>query len=146
MTLNLLTKDFVNISNFRASVMDIAIVITLWFLFNYINRTAKAVILQSLKQNDPDNAAQRFMMIRNILQIFIWGVWFLITLAVFNVSSTWLVVISGGLSTGIGFASKDILENIYYGISLMTGRIKIGDLLRRYKRTCIFYFIYFNNY
>ena len=69
------------------------------------------------------------MMIRNILQIFIWGVWFLITLAVFNVSSTWLVVISGGLSTGIGFASKDILENIYYGISLMTGRIKIGDLI-----------------
>jgi small-conductance mechanosensitive channel len=129
MTLNMLTKDFVNISNFRASVLDIAIVITLWFIFNYINRTAKAVILQSLKQHDPDNAAQRFMMIRNILQIFIWGVWFLITLAVFNVSSTWLVVISGGLSTGIGFASKDILENIYYGISLMTGRIKIGDLI-----------------
>ena len=129
MTLNILTKDFVNISNFRASVLDIAIVITLWFIFNYINRTAKAVILQSLKQHDPDNAAQRFMMIRNILQIFIWGVWFLITLAVFNVSSTWLVVISGGLSTGIGFASKDILENIYYGISLMTVRIKIGDLI-----------------
>ena len=129
MTLNMLTKDFVNISNFRASVLDIAIVITLWFIFNYINRTAKAVILQSLKQHDPANAAQRFMMIRNILQIFIWGIWFLITLAVFNVSSTWLVVISGGLSTGIGFASKDILENIYYGISLMTGRIKIGDLI-----------------
>lgn len=129
MTLNMLTKDFVNISNFRASVLDIAIVITLWFIFNYINRTAKAVIMQSLKQHDPDNAAQRFMMIRNILQIFLWGVWFLITLAVFNVSSTWLVVISGGLSTGIGFASKDILENIYYGISLMTGRIKIGDLI-----------------
>jgi small-conductance mechanosensitive channel len=69
------------------------------------------------------------MMIRNILHIFIWGVWFLISLAIFHVSSTWLVVISGGLSTGIGFASKDILENIYYGISLMTGRIKIGDLI-----------------
>ena len=129
MTLNMLTRDFVNISNFRASVLDIAIVITMWFVFNYINRTAKAGIMQSLLQHDPDNAAQRFMMIRNILQIFIWGVWFLITLAVFNVSSTWLVVISGGLSTGIGFASKDILENIYYGISLMTGRIKIGDLI-----------------
>lgn len=39
------------------------------------------------------------------------------------------MVVTGGLSTGIGFASKDILENIYYGISLMTGRIKVGDLI-----------------
>lgn len=44
-------------------------------------------------------------------------------------SNTWLVVISGGLSTGVGFASKDILENIYYGISLMTGRVKVGDYI-----------------
>ena len=36
---------------------------------------------------------------------------------------------TGGLSTGIGFAMKDILENIYYGISLMAGRIKIGDYI-----------------
>ena len=42
-------------------------------------------------------------------------------------SNTWIVVISGGLSTGIGFAMKDILENIYYGISLMAGRVKVGD-------------------
>jgi small-conductance mechanosensitive channel len=69
------------------------------------------------------------MMLKNVMQIFIWGVWVLITMAMFHVSNTWLVVVSGGLSTGIGFASKDILENIYYGISLMAGRIKIGDLI-----------------
>ena len=34
-----------------------------------------------------------------------------------------------GLATGIGFAMKDILENIYYGISLMAGRIKVGDYI-----------------
>jgi small-conductance mechanosensitive channel len=75
------------------------------------------------------NAAQRFMMVKNVMQIFIWGLWFLIAMAMCHVSNTWLVVVSGGLSTGIGFASKDILENIYYGISLMAGRIKIGDLI-----------------
>ena len=46
-----------------------------------------------------------------------------------RVNNTWLVVISGGLSTGVGFAMKDILENIYYGISLMAGRIKVGDYI-----------------
>lgn len=65
----------------------------------------------------------------NVLQVIVWGTWLLITLGFFKVSSTWLVVVTGGLSTGIGFAMKDILENIYYGISLMAGRIKIGDYI-----------------
>ena len=67
------------------------------------------------------------MMAKNVLQVLIWGIWLLVSLGVCHVSFTWLVVVSGGLSTGLGFASKDILENIYYGISLMAGRIKIGD-------------------
>lgn len=40
------------------------------------------------------------------------------------------MVVTGGLSTGIGFASKDIIENIYYGITLMAGRIKVGDWIQ----------------
>ena len=50
-------------------------------------------------------------------------------MTIFNINNTWLVAISAGLSTGIGFAMKDILENIYYGISLMAGRIKVGDFI-----------------
>jgi small-conductance mechanosensitive channel len=59
--------------------------------------------------------------------VFVWGAWLLMSLSIMNISITWLVAISGGLSTGIGFASKDIIENIYYGASLMTGRLKVGD-------------------
>jgi small-conductance mechanosensitive channel len=129
LTMTYFTRRFIDTPNFKASIFSIALVVILWFVFNYLNHTAKAFAKVYLEQHDKTNAAQRFMMVKNVMQILIWGVWFLITLAVFNVSSTWLVVISGGLSTGIGFASKDILENIYYGISLMTGRIKIGDLI-----------------
>ena len=49
------------------------------------------------------------------------------SLSILHVSVTWLLAISGGLSTGIGFASKDIIENIYYGATLMAGRVKVGD-------------------
>jgi small-conductance mechanosensitive channel len=49
------------------------------------------------------------------------------SLAIFHISVSWLLAITGGLSTGIGFASKNIIENIFYGASLMTGRIKVGD-------------------
>ena len=51
-------------------------------------------------------------------------------MTILGVSMEWLLVVTGGLSTGIGFASKDIIENIYYGITLMTGRIKVGDLIQ----------------
>jgi mechanosensitive ion channel family protein len=82
-----------------------------------------------LDKNDPTTAAARSTMYINVLQVIVWGAWLLTILSIFEISSTWLVVVSGGLSTGIGFAMKDILENIYYGISLMTGRIKIGDYI-----------------
>ncbi|MBQ0073673.1 MAG: mechanosensitive ion channel family protein [Prevotella sp.] len=129
LTMALFQDTIIDSPNFKASIFDIAIVLTLWFSFNYINHTAKAFVKLVLEQRDKESAAQRFMMVKNVMQVVVWGLWFLITLSIFHVSNTWLVVISGGLSTGIGFASKDILENIYYGISLMMGRIKIGDLI-----------------
>jgi small-conductance mechanosensitive channel len=81
------------------------------------------------EDKDPETAASREVMGKNVLQVVVWGLWFLISMAILNVSTEWLLVITGGLSTGIGFASKDIIENIYYGVSLMTGRIKVGDLV-----------------
>ena len=64
---------------------------------------------------------------RNVIQVLVWGIWLLISMKIFNIDNSWIVAISAGLSTGIGFAMKDILENIYYGISLMAGRIRVGD-------------------
>lgn len=129
LTLRMFTKYFIDTPNFKASVFGIAMVVVLWFVFNYLNHTAKAFTKYILEHRDAVNAAQQFMMVKNVVQVLIWGIWFLVSLAIFDISSQWLVIISGGLSTGIGFASKDILENIYYGISLMMGRIKIGDLI-----------------
>lgn len=127
LTWRLFSKQFINTPNFSASILDIAIVTAMWFLFNYINHTLKALMALYFNKTDPQSAPSRIVMVKNVLQVIVWGIWFLASLAVFHISNQWLVIVSGGLSTGIGFASKDILENIYYGISLMTGRIKIGD-------------------
>lgn len=129
LTWHLFTKPFINVENFSVSIFGIAAVVIMWFVFNYINKTILALIALYFERMDAESAPSRIMMVKNVLQILIYGIWFLASLAVFHVSSQWLVIISGGLSTGLGFASKDILENIYYGISLMTGRIKIGDLI-----------------
>ena len=108
-------------------MLNIALVVILWMVFSYLNRTAQALLKYNFMLKDPSTADSRFVMGKNVLQLLIWGIWLLISLAICNVNNTWLVVVSGGLSTGIGFALKDILENIYYGISLMAGRIKVGD-------------------
>ena len=125
--MNIITKRFIDTDSISVSILNIIIVASLWFLFGYINRISLAFLRQHFAEKDPRTADSRSVMGRNVLQVLVWGTWLLVSLAIMKVSNTWLIVISGGLSTGIGFAMKDILENIYYGISLMAGRIKIGD-------------------
>lgn len=127
LTWNLFSKPFIDSPNFSASLINIVVVVIMWFVFNYLNHALKEFIALYFNKLDPVSAPSRIVMVKNVLQVIVWGVWFLVSLSVFNISNQWLIIISGGLSTGIGFASKDILENIYYGISLMAGRIKVGD-------------------
>lgn len=129
MTWSIFTRKFVDTDNISISIFTILIVISLYFLFGYINRVSLDLLKQhsAMYKGDVKTVASRSIMGKNIVQALVWCVWIVLSLSIMNVSTTWLVVISGGLSTGVGFASKDILENIYYGISLMTGRIKIGD-------------------
>ena len=129
LTWDLIRDNFIDSTNIKISVYAIAVVTILWFVFNYLNLTIRDAIKLYLKRNDPSTAEARATMYINVLQVVIWGAWLLTTLSIIKVSSTWLVIVTGGLSTGIGFAMKDILENIYYGISLMAGRIKIGDYI-----------------
>ncbi len=111
------------------SVANISVVFILFFFFSYLNKTAQAITRFHFEQTDPSTALSKSVMSRNVIQILAWGTWLLVSLRIFNVNMTAIAVISGGLSTGIGFAMKDILENIYYGASLMAGRIKVGDYI-----------------
>lgn len=128
-TWTIFRTKFIDTKNFSASIYGLCQVVALYFLFAYINRSAKALLTLHLKKNNYANAASRDVLGRNVIQIIVWGVWVLTVLSILQVGNSWLLVVSGGLSTGVGFASKDIIENIYYGISLMTGRVKIGDLI-----------------
>ncbi len=120
-------EKFVNFKNLQISMMKLAMVISLWFIFSYISSTILALMRLHYHQKDPHNAESRMVMGKNVIQVLVWGIWLLLSLSLLHISVAWLVAISGGLSTGIGFASKDIIENIYYGASLMAGRIKVGD-------------------
>ena len=118
---------YIDQENLKVSIVKLAVVISTWFLFSWLSKTILSLMRLHFETKDPTTAESRSVMGRNVIQLVIWGVWLLMTLAYLNISVSWLLAISGGLSTGIGFASKDIIENIYYGASLMAGRIKAGD-------------------
>ena len=118
---------FINQENLQVSIIKLTIVVSLWFLFRWISRTALSLMRLHFEHKDPLTAESKAVMARNVVQLIVWGVWLLASLAYLHISVSWLLAISGGLSTGIGFASKDIIENIYYGATLMAGRIKVGD-------------------
>lgn len=128
-TWEIFNKDYIKTSNFTASLFSISEVACLYFLFNYINITSVDFMRHHFEKADPTSAASKIVMFKNVMQVIIWGIWLLIALNVFQVGKSWLLAIFAGLSTGLGFASKDILENIYYGISLMMGRVKVGDYI-----------------
>ena len=118
---------FLDTDNIELSLITIAINVCLWFFFRYICSICLDFLRMHFVHADPSTAESRTVMGKNVIQVIVWGAWLLLALSIMDVNFTWLVVVSGGLSTGIGFALKDIIENIYYGISLMAGRIKVGD-------------------
>jgi small-conductance mechanosensitive channel len=123
----LFTKDFINLENLKVSLLKLSIVVCNWFVFAYIVKTVLAFMRLHYVNTDPSTAASKEVMGKNVVQVLVWGAWALSSLSLLHISVAWLMAISGGLSTGIGFASKDIIENIYYGATLMAGRVKVGD-------------------
>ena len=120
-------KNFIDMKNLQVSILKLSMVVNLWFIFSYISRTILSLMRLHFQNSDPTTAASREVMGKNVIQVLVWGIWLLMSLSILHISVAWLLAISGGLSTGIGFASKDIIENIYYGATLMAGRVKVGD-------------------
>ena len=118
---------FIDLPNIQVSILKLSMVICLWPLFSYIASTILALLRLHYQNADPTTAASREVMGKNVIQVLVWGIWLLMSLSILHVNVAWLLAIGGGLSTGVGFASKDIIENIYYGATLMAGRVKVGD-------------------
>ncbi len=137
----LFNRRLIDTTKFTFSIMRAVQVATLFFIASYVNRVSLHVLYYHLMNREMRKAkaekrkastqavASHIAIWRNLIQVIIWGAWLLITMIIFNIDNSWIVAISAGLSTGIGFAMKDILENLYYGISLMAGRIKVGDYI-----------------
>lgn len=127
---NIFLNNFLNVPDVvQLSLAKIVLVASQYFIFRYLNYLIKALYHKYHKSKVVVNGKPNFTLANNIIAICVWGLYAIISIRLLKIPSTAISVISAGLATGVGFAMKDLLENFFYGISLMTGRVRVGDFI-----------------
>ena len=128
--LHIFMLNFLNIPDVvQLSLLKIVLVASQYFVFRYLNYLIKALYHKYHKSKIVVNGKPNFTLANNVISICVWGIYLIISIKMLKIPSTAISVISAGLATGVGFAMKDLLENFFYGISLMTGRVRVGDFI-----------------
>ena len=119
------------------SLSKLILVVTLFFLFRYMVYAGKALYrllkIRSILKGSAgrmfhENQAN-FTLAENIIAITLWGIWVIAIFVLLKIPTAAIKVIGAGLATGLGFAMKDILNNFFYGVQLMSGRLRVGDFI-----------------
>ncbi len=129
---------FLNLEGYISlSLSKIIMVVVLFFLFRYLVYAGKAVYrllkIKSLLKNSKDRLFHEnqanFTLFENVIAITLWGVYIITIFVLLKIPTAAVKVVAAGLATGLGFAMKDILNNFFYGVQLMSGRVRVGDFI-----------------
>lgn len=122
-------SNFIDIAGVaRVNLTKLLVVFSLFFVVKYAVYVFRAffVLYYGGVQRTVTGEKALIMKVGGFL---LWFVFVMVSMLVMNINSNGILVAMGGLSTGVGFALKDTLENLFYGVSLMTGRLHIGDVI-----------------
>lgn len=121
----------------KLSADRIVVVTALFFIFRYfayagrafykkykIRREKKERKVEYVRDNEVN-----LTLANNVIGFIVWGAYVVMFVMVFRIPVGALSIIAAGLATGLGLAMKDILNNFIYGIQLMSGRLRVGDMI-----------------
>ena len=129
---------FVNVEGYiHLSFSKIVLVVSLYFLFAFLVYLGKTLYrhykIRSIVKNSGGKAFQEnqvnFTLAENIIAISLWALYLIMLFTILKIPTAAVKVIGAGLATGLGFAMKDILNNFFYGVQLMSGRLRVGDYI-----------------
>ena len=122
------------------TIHNIILVAALFFIFRYLIYLVKALyrvfklrrIIEKKKgtQEDIDPLKEsdvNLSLTNTLISLGGWFVYLIIAFTILHIPTSAITAISTGLAAGVGFALKDLINNFFYGIQLMAGRIRIGD-------------------
>ncbi len=127
--INIFFKDYISINLIKLSLFKVCLVVSCYFIFNYMNYTIRSFYFNYKKMLNDGTKDLNHTLAKNIIAITVWGTYFVFTLILLKVPKDGIEIVTAGLATGMGFAMKDLLENFFYGISLMSGRLRVGDYI-----------------
>ena len=118
------------------TLSNILLVLALFFIFRYLIYLMKALFrvfklrniiekgdaILPLKESDVNLSLSN-----TIFSLLGWLMYLIVAFSILHLPMRALTYISTGLAAGIGFALKDLINNFFYGIQLMAGRIRVGD-------------------
>lgn len=113
----------------QISLFKICLVVACFYIFKYLNYATRSFYFYYKRTLDDGTQDFNKTFARNIIQIIIWGTYAIASLVLLKVPRSGLEIIGAGLASGMGFASRGLLENFFYGISLMSGRVRVGDYI-----------------
>ncbi len=132
-------EPFLNVEGIvHLSLFKLVMVLSLFFVFRFLVYAAQAfyrvlkarAVLKKmgekglLKETDIN-----FNLADNIISLSLWGIYIITAFVMLKIPTSALAIITTGLATGIGFAMKDVLNNFFYGVQLMSGRVRVGDTI-----------------
>lgn len=127
-----LDTDFITLSMYK-----VLLAVGLFFVFRYIEYAARSLyrifrvrgaIAKSGTGMLRDNEVN-LTLANNVIWLLVWGMYVIVTIGLLKIPTKSLNMVITGLAAGLGFAMKDILNNFFYGVQLMSGRLRVGDTL-----------------
>lgn len=122
--------NFINVEGVcQLSLFKMLVISVTFFVCRFICYGMKAIYKQYRVKHFTFNGEANITLANNIISILVWGGFFIYVLVFLKVPKSGISIVTAGLATGIGFAMKDVIENFIYGLSLMTGRVRVNDYI-----------------
>jgi small-conductance mechanosensitive channel len=123
-------NNFIDVDGLgQLSIFKILTGTTLFFIFRFANYVLNSLNKNIVNSNLKEGGQGNVPLMGTLIGVLTWGVYGLTLLVLLNVSRSGLSIVAAGLATGIGFAMRDMLNNFFYGLSLMMGRLKVGEMI-----------------
>lgn len=105
---------------------DVMLIITVGICINCFIQ----VLRQTISMMYGENAdAGRNQTLTTLFALVMWCGYVIFALDVLDADYNSILVVMGGMSVGVGIGLKDTIENLACGVSLMLGRLRVGDMV-----------------
>ncbi len=128
---------FLDVKMIELSLSKILLAVGLFYLFRYLGYVLKSFyriyrlrneVAKSetgvIRENDVN-----LTLANNVISFLVWGSFVVAAILLLKIPTKSLSVVTAGLAAGLGFAMKDILNNFFYGVQLMSERLRTGDYI-----------------